>query len=65
MGRGMEGVLVDSLELAGDATVWLLAERRDWLQGRYISVTWDMEELLGKKEEIETKDLLKERLRVE
>jgi len=34
-------------------------ERLSWLGGRFISATWDMEELESKKDEILEKDLLK------
>lgn len=55
-------MLVDKPELAGDTLAFLTAERRDWLSGRYISVNWDMGELLAKAEEIVRGDLLKVRL---
>ena len=41
---------------------WLTRERRDWLSGRYLSVTWDVEELEKMKEEIVKRDKLKMRL---
>jgi NAD(P)-dependent dehydrogenase (short-subunit alcohol dehydrogenase family) len=56
--------LVDTPELAGDTCVWLGAERREWLAGRYVSAGWDLEELEGRKEEIVKGDLLKVRLAV-
>jgi NAD(P)-dependent dehydrogenase (short-subunit alcohol dehydrogenase family) len=57
-------VLTDQPALAADTFVWLTAERREWLASRYISCTWDMEELVGMKEKIVKKDLLKVRLDV-
>lgn len=57
-------VLIDTPELAGDTLVWLTAERREWLRGRYVDVGWDMEELLSKREKIEREELLKVRLAV-
>jgi len=39
--------------------VFLTNEKRDWLGGRYINVTWDMSELMAKKEEIVKGDKLK------
>lgn len=57
-------ILKDTPELAGDAMVWLTAVRREWLAGRYVSVTWDMEELEGRRERIVEGDLLKVRLDV-
>ena len=54
--------LVDKPELAADTMAWLVAERREWLAGRYVSCTWDMGELEGKREEIVEGDKLKVRL---
>jgi NAD(P)-dependent dehydrogenase (short-subunit alcohol dehydrogenase family) len=56
--------LIDTPELAGDTLAWLGSERRNWLGGRYLSTTWDMEELSGMREEILKNDLLKVRLAV-
>lgn len=64
MPEAMMAYLTDTPELAADAMVWLTAERRDWLSGRYVSCTWDMEELLAKRKKIEEEDLLKVRLDV-
>ena len=58
-------VLVDKAELAGDTMVYLTSEKRDWLSRRYLSVTWDMEEFLQKKNEIVGKDLLKFKMATE
>lgn len=55
----MHHVLVDTPALPADVMVWLSRERRAWLSGRYVSATWDMEELVGRREEIVQKDLLK------
>jgi NAD(P)-dependent dehydrogenase (short-subunit alcohol dehydrogenase family) len=52
----------DRPEVAGDTIVWLGAERREWLAGRYVSCTWDMEELVKKKDEIVEEDKLKMRM---
>lgn len=49
-------------DLAGDTIVWLAAERREWLAGRYVSCPWDMGELMEKKDEIVANDKLKMRL---
>lgn len=57
-------MLEDQPELAADSVVWLTGTRREWLRARYVSVTWDMKELEGKKEEIEKGDLLKVRMAV-
>ncbi|ORY66137.1 short chain dehydrogenase reductase [Pseudomassariella vexata] len=56
------GLFVDTTELAGDTMVWLVREKRDWLGGRFISVTWDMEELERKKVEVVKGNLLKFRM---
>lgn len=57
-------LLSDQPALAADTFVWLTAQRRDWLAGRYLSSTWDMEELQGMREKIVKEDLLKVRLDV-
>lgn len=57
-------MLADTEELAGDSIVWLTAERREWIKGRYVSCSWDMQEFLGKRTAIEDGDLLKVRLDV-
>ncbi|KAI0910740.1 NAD(P)-binding protein [Ustulina deusta] len=54
----------DTSQLTGDSLVWLAKERREWLSGRFVSVTWDLQELEQKREEIVGKDLLKLRLTV-
>ncbi|KAI0967406.1 NAD(P)-binding protein [Xylaria arbuscula] len=54
--------LSDKLALPADTTVWLTKEHRPWLNGRLVSVAWDMEELLGKKDMIVKDNLLKFRL---
>ena len=43
---------------------WLTKEPRDFLNGRYLSVNWDVNELVAKKDEIVEKDLLKFRMTV-
>lgn len=52
----------DKPELAGDTIVFLTQERRERLAGRYLSCTWDMEELLARDDEITKGDKLKVRL---
>ncbi|KAK5629975.1 hypothetical protein RRF57_005690 [Xylaria bambusicola] len=64
MGEEMAAIFKDKPELTGDSLVWLAKERRSWLSGRFVSVTWDMQELEQKREEIIAKDLLKFRLTV-
>ncbi|TKX25317.1 short-chain dehydrogenase-like protein 3 [Elsinoe australis] len=57
-------MLQDKPELAGDTIAWLTAEKREWLQGRYLSVNWDMEEFLAEKDRIVEEDLLRMKLAV-
>ncbi|KAI0450633.1 NAD(P)-binding protein [Xylaria acuta] len=64
LGEEMAPIFQDTPELAGDTLVWLAKERREWLSGRFVSVTWDMQELEQKREEIVSRDLLKMRLTV-
>lgn len=54
----------DKPELMADTLTWLARERREWLSGRFITAPWDMEELVARKEEIVSRDLLKFRLTV-
>ncbi|QDS77751.1 hypothetical protein FKW77_004793 [Venturia effusa] len=58
-GGDLSYVFTETVDLAGDTVVWLVKEERGWLNGRYINVTWDMEEVKAKKEVIVEKDLLK------
>jgi hypothetical protein len=62
MPEAMHEVLQDEPALPADTIVWLGKERRPWLGGRFVSVTWDMEELESKKDEIVKGDLLKFRM---
>ncbi|RYO85564.1 hypothetical protein DL766_007541 [Monosporascus sp. MC13-8B] len=52
----------ETAELTGDSVVYLTSERRDWLAGRYVNVTWDLPELETKKDEIVRGDKLKVKL---
>lgn len=52
-------VLIDTPELAADTLAWLSQETRPWLAGRYVSVNWDMSELLSMQDEIVKADKLK------
>ncbi|RII10817.1 hypothetical protein CUC08_Gglean006817 [Alternaria sp. MG1] len=51
--------LTDDIGLGGAFCVWLSTEKRMWLNGRLLGATWDIDELLGKKTQIEGQDLLK------
>lgn len=59
--------LTDSVDLAGAVCVWLTAKREElqWLSGRLISATWNMNELIAKKDAVVEKDLLKLALQTE
>lgn len=55
-------ILIDTPELVADTLVWLVRERRKWLNGRFLVVNWDVNELEAKKEEVVKGDKLKVRL---
>ena len=57
-------VLKDDLSLPAGFLLWLTKERRPRLSGRYVCATWDVDELLTKQDDIESRDLLKLRMRV-
>lgn len=52
----------DDVALCGAFLVWLVKERRGWLNGRYLSANWDVDELEGKKDAIVSEDKLKMRM---
>jgi len=53
--------MVDDADLCGGVCVWLSKNRKElqWLNGRFISANWDMNELVARKDEVLEKDLLK------
>ena len=57
-------VHADGVELCGAFCVWLTKDAREksWLSGRWVSATWDTEELTTKRDGILEKDLLKARI---
>lgn len=55
-------VFVDTPALCGDTLVYLTSERREWLGGRYVNVTWDMPQLMAKEKELVEGDKLKVRM---
>jgi NAD(P)-dependent dehydrogenase (short-subunit alcohol dehydrogenase family) len=63
MPEAMHAYLVDDPALAACFAVWLCSGKADWAKGRYLSATWDVEELAGLKDAILTNDLLVNRLR--
>lgn len=52
-------MFVETPELSADSIVYLTSEKREWLGGRYVNVTWDLPELERKREEIVKSDKLK------
>lgn len=52
-------VFTETADLPGDTVVFLTKEKRSWLSGRYVNVTWDMPELMAKESEIVKGDKLK------
>lgn len=58
----LQRTLQDKPELAANTLAWLTQERRPWLGGRYVSCTWDMPELMSRREEIFKGDKLKMRM---
>ncbi|ORY16188.1 hypothetical protein BCR34DRAFT_584641 [Clohesyomyces aquaticus] len=56
--------LKDDPGLCGAFCVWLCREKRMWMNGRLLSATWDVDELLAQQGDIEGKDLLKWGFRV-
>lgn len=54
--------LNDTAELPGGFIVWLTAEPRKWLSGRYVSAPWDVETLDSMREDIVAGDKLKVKL---
>ena len=55
-------LLIDTPALPGGTAVCLSTKRADFLMGRFISSTWDMEELEGVKERVLKEDLLSSRI---
>ncbi|KAF1927125.1 putative oxidoreductase ucpA [Didymella exigua CBS 183.55] len=57
--KEIKHLLTDEPELCGGFVVWLSNQDRRWLNGRYVSATWDVETLESMREEIEEGDKLK------
>lgn len=56
------GRMTDKAELSGATAVYLSTERSNFLMGRFVVATWDMEELEKQKDKILKEDLLKTRV---
>ena len=54
--------MTDTPELCAGFTVWLTKGNRPWLSGRYVSSSWDVDELEAKKDDILAEDKLKFRM---
>ena len=54
--------LTDDPGICGGFCVWLTSERRDWLSGRYVIASWDVEKLEANKDDIIMEDNLKFRM---
>jgi hypothetical protein len=65
MPEELKFVFTETAELPADTVVWLTAEKRAWLGGRYVNATWDMEQLEEKKDAIVKGDKLKVKLDVD
>ncbi|KAI7550415.1 hypothetical protein KC331_g3189 [Hortaea werneckii] len=55
-------ILIDKPELAAGTCVYLSLPRADFLMGRFVNCTWDMEELEKHRERVESQDLLKSKV---
>ncbi|KAL4940981.1 hypothetical protein BDV06DRAFT_223583 [Aspergillus oleicola] len=62
MPESLHNILTDDQGLCGAVCVWISKQKRDWISGRYICATWDMDELEAKKDEILKDDKLKFRM---
>lgn len=49
----------DTPELVGGVAVWLTSEAASFMNGRYISANWSVDELVERKKEIEGSNVLK------
>ncbi|KAL6802480.1 hypothetical protein GGI42DRAFT_342754 [Trichoderma sp. SZMC 28013] len=52
------GRVMNTLELSGDFGVWAVSDEAEFLKGRMVWVTWDVDELKVRKDEIINNDLL-------
>ncbi|MCJ1401958.1 hypothetical protein MMC11_005175 [Xylographa trunciseda] len=53
------GIPFDDVELSGQFAVWLASGQAAFLKGRFVWSSWDVEELMERREEIVEGDLLK------
>ncbi|EXJ63357.1 uncharacterized protein A1O5_11678 [Cladophialophora psammophila CBS 110553] len=64
MPKEVHSQMTDTEALPANVITYLTSERQEWLGGRYIACTWDVPELLARKDEIVAGNKLKVRLRV-
>ncbi|KAH7063849.1 putative oxidoreductase ucpA [Paraphoma chrysanthemicola] len=57
--KALASLMTDGPDLSGGFVVWLSAADRSWLNGRYVSATWDVDALEKKRSEIVEGDQLK------
>ncbi|KAK9350639.1 hypothetical protein V1523DRAFT_419160 [Lipomyces doorenjongii] len=62
MTESFEPFAKDTPELAGGVVLWLSTDAASFMDGRYMTTNWSVDELMTKKEEIVSKDLLKIKL---
>jgi NAD(P)-dependent dehydrogenase (short-subunit alcohol dehydrogenase family) len=55
-------VLIDTPDLCAGFVVWFTKGQKSWLNGRYLSASWDVDELEARKDEIVEGDKLKMRM---
>ena len=58
----LKALMIDQPPLPGGTAVFLSTSRADFLMGRFVSSTWDMEELEKLKEKVVEEDLLRSRV---
>ncbi|KAF2997865.1 hypothetical protein E8E13_002983 [Curvularia kusanoi] len=57
--KEIKDFLIDTPDLCGGFVVWLSSQQRDWLNGRYVSATWDVNTLESMRKEVVDGDMLK------
>jgi len=65
MPKDMHAVLIDDESISGGLCVWLTKTKRNFLQGRFLSATWDVDEVEKAKDKILAGDLLKFHFKVD
>ncbi|KAL6696899.1 hypothetical protein J3F84DRAFT_310946 [Trichoderma pleuroticola] len=55
----IESLTVTEASLTGDFTAWLASDEASFLDGRFVWVNWDVDELLSRKQEILEKNMYK------